>query len=436
MASKKEIKLFVSHHKDGKVIESATILSVQVGAAINKVSLNMLKDNEGINISHKNDKYCELTAQYWAWKNVDADYYGFMHYRRHFVFNEIPETPDDGGLLHFLTIDDGYINKTGLNDEQISRIVDGWDIILPPMIDLSGWCAPSNEIQFSCLPNLHAKDFDSVCETVLELYPEYSAAVDKFRKGHDVYWYNMFIMRKEIFFDYSEWLFRILEAAEKKITFSEYDAQEKRTLAFMAERLLTIYIFNRMERKPETKLKHLKITFLHNTDVLPERVSEKTQEAEQVQGYLDWLCGSLEKSCRELYAINRLSAVNEGCAFEKSAKMRDYLNNSRLILYGAGNYGKRIKDILEMMDIRSPIEIWDAAAMEGWKLQGADVIVPEFGGTDYTDKICIVSIADKVISETIKERFLKDGAHCVMLKDEFMKIAINCIWHEICGRIR
>ena len=33
-------------------------------------------------ISEKNREYCELTAHYYAWKNVDADYYGFCHYRR------------------------------------------------------------------------------------------------------------------------------------------------------------------------------------------------------------------------------------------------------------------------------------------------------------------------------------------------------------------
>ena len=44
----------------------------------------MLHDDEGDNISNKNKTYCELTAQYWAWKNMEADYYGFFHYRRYF----------------------------------------------------------------------------------------------------------------------------------------------------------------------------------------------------------------------------------------------------------------------------------------------------------------------------------------------------------------
>ena len=65
-----EIRLFVSCHKPTRVPEHPLLVPVQVGAALARERFpGFLYDDAGENISPKNPSYCELTAQYWAWKN-------------------------------------------------------------------------------------------------------------------------------------------------------------------------------------------------------------------------------------------------------------------------------------------------------------------------------------------------------------------------------
>lgn len=79
-----EIKLFVCCHQPTHVPDHPLLVPIQVGAALADTHFSgFLHDDTGENISYKNRSYCELTAQYWAWKNVSADYYGFFHYRRY-----------------------------------------------------------------------------------------------------------------------------------------------------------------------------------------------------------------------------------------------------------------------------------------------------------------------------------------------------------------
>ena len=87
MEKQPDIRIFIACHKPTYVPENPIFYPVQVGTALTEKRLEHMayRDNEGDNISGKNPDYCELTAQYWAWKNIDCDYYGFFHYRRYYI---------------------------------------------------------------------------------------------------------------------------------------------------------------------------------------------------------------------------------------------------------------------------------------------------------------------------------------------------------------
>ena len=80
---KNNIKVVVATHKKYKMPKNEMYLPLHVGAE-GKKNIGYTKDNTGDNISQKNPFFCELTGLYWAWKNLEADYIGLAHYRRHF----------------------------------------------------------------------------------------------------------------------------------------------------------------------------------------------------------------------------------------------------------------------------------------------------------------------------------------------------------------
>ena len=81
-----------------------------------------------------------------------------------------------------------------------------------------------------------------------ERHPEYVPAFDELLDGHALYSYNMFVMDTSRFAAYMEWLFDILDEAERRIDTTGYDAYNQRLFGFLAERLLNVWVRTRKLR--------------------------------------------------------------------------------------------------------------------------------------------------------------------------------------------
>lgn len=264
------IKIFATQRidKNSILIQNDIITPVRCGAVFDKrEAIDIIGDNEGDNISHKRMSYCELTTQYWAWKNVVADYYGFCHYRRYFSFNDVHFDTDNWMNVVRLHMNETTINELYTTENQIKKRVLGYDVIMPTVVDLKALGIKSVYEQYKNGHYLQIQDLDLILDIIKKKYPEYQEAAKKYINGDKAYFYNMFIMKKDIFFSYSQWLFDILEEFENTRDMSLYSEESFRTPGHLGERLLGIYItWLRLQNK--YKIGELQVMTFLNTDII------------------------------------------------------------------------------------------------------------------------------------------------------------------------
>ena len=232
----KKINIIIATHKKYKMPEDEIYLPIQVGSE-GKEELGYQKDNQGDNISLKNSYYCELTGLYWAWKNLDADYIGLSHYRRHFTCsNKIPKNEDD----KFEVL---------LNKQQVEKLLEKTDIILPKKRKYY-----IENLYDHYKHTMHGETLDETRKIIEEQCSEYLVEFDKLHKRTSAHMFNMFIMKKEYLDKYCEWMFNILFELEKRIDPKQYDSFHARYLGRISELLLDIWITTNNLKYEEVKV--------------------------------------------------------------------------------------------------------------------------------------------------------------------------------------
>lgn len=265
------VRILVTTHKKVSVPAGTTLQPVQVGPG-NKSPHGRfnrsLHDDTGDNISDKNPMYCEMTTQYWAWKNVTSDYVGFCHYRRYFNFSETTYAENPFGEVMDDFINEEAVRKYGLDDEHVHRCVEGYDLITTGVHDLrdfpGDFSTPREHYQAA--EALHYEDLLRCEKIVRKMYPDYDEDVTAFLDGHFSCFCNMYIMRKPIFDSYCEWAFPILDEWCAQTDMTTYSREAMRTPGHLTERLFNIWRLHQLRLHPEWKVKELQCVHFENPE--------------------------------------------------------------------------------------------------------------------------------------------------------------------------
>lgn len=277
------IHIYNVYHKAAHILKNECIVPIQVGSGT-KIDDIDVRDNTHDNISDRNSTFCELTAQYWIWKNdLDSDYLGLFHYRRYLNLQKVFSTPSDKnesmyGMREISSFTSNFQTDLGLNPDNIENVVEDADIILPLPWDVSKLGYKNIYQHYVKSKYHHKRDIDKTRTIIKEIYPDYLDDFDSVMESSVGIWTNMFIFKKEYFNKYSKWLFDILFELEKNLDISYYDVQEKRVFGYLSERLINVWLVNLMRINPDIKIKYAERIFVKDTSekkFMPKDINPK-----------------------------------------------------------------------------------------------------------------------------------------------------------------
>ena len=247
----KNIKILVATHKKYKMpADTSVYLPIHVGCE-GKEDLGFQGDNSGENISTLNPYYCELTGLYWAWRNLDCDYLGLVHYRRYF-------TKITKGYNESINIDDVILNRY-----EIEELLESSEVIVPKR----------RKYYIETLYSHYDHTFDGthldLARTIIDMKsPEYLPSFEKVMKQRSGYMFNMFIMKKELADDYFTWLFPILDSMYESMDLSGLTDFEARLFGRVSEILLNVWL-----DKNDLKIKEVPFMYMDKVNLFKKGMS-------------------------------------------------------------------------------------------------------------------------------------------------------------------
>lgn len=228
-----KIKIIVATHKKCDMPIDTMYLPLHVGAAGKKtedgtpIDFGYTRDDTGDNISIRNCNFGTQTGLYWAWKNLEAEYKGLVHYRRYFV------------------------GSNAKKNDLLNSVIT-YDEIEPMLVKYKVFVPKKRHYYIETLYSHYAHTHDErhfkIVEKIIKKdCPEYLSAYNKVLNRRWGYMFNMMILQKDLMDDYCSWLFNILFQAFEQVDTKGMSAFDSRFCGRISEILFDVWLENKIQ---------------------------------------------------------------------------------------------------------------------------------------------------------------------------------------------
>ena len=195
---KSTLKIFIMAHKDFESFRYNPVYSIVVDDKTflkNKYNLNIIYADKGKLYKLKR-AYSEMSQLYYIYTlykngNMTSDFIGLNHYRRYFNFTD--NIPDIDKIFknHDVILGAPFFMRHGMRSHFCSRHI--------------------------------CQNYNQIIDIIKDIKPDYYDSALQTNNLKQVYFCNLFIMKKKDFFDYCEFMFNILFEFDRRNNFTSDD---------------------------------------------------------------------------------------------------------------------------------------------------------------------------------------------------------------------
>jgi SAM-dependent methyltransferase len=230
-------EIFAIGHRVDQMPAIPGIRRILAGAGSQALGLGseILRDDLGDSIAHRNPDFSEMTAIYWVWKNVtDLGCIGFCHYRRYFDFRK--NTRQSTRETHLCNLREVKNYESYFIDQSvIAQTVDDGAIIVARTIEEG--IANAEQYMTAHVP----EHYLAMVNYILTRHPHLARQVVAQVRDKGFYGNNMFVMRWTDFDRLCRFWFDCLFGLDRQVG-NKPIGYQRRMLAFLSERLFDIYV--------------------------------------------------------------------------------------------------------------------------------------------------------------------------------------------------